>query len=499
LKGNKWLSLAVVNAGNFVPPLDTGIMALILPTISLNLKAPITVVLWIPLTSLLIEAAFMPIFGSFSDRSGRRKHFAFGLALFSTGSFLAGNSLTVFELLIYRVIQSLGAAFVLANGRALIADAFEPRERGVTLGTHVAVIYVAAAIGTALTGSIVGLTQYVGWRYVFYLSGAIGAVDLPFSLLFLRESPKNRLTRMDWPGAILFAVALSSSLVFVTQWAQSEFGNIDVYIQELRIPVFNVYYYPQLLISIPLVLIAGLALGGAILLVLREMRAESPLISFKLFRANTMFLSTNLAALFLYLSHWSTLILFSFYLQVIRSIDPFTSGLLLTSEPIAVTVFAGIGGWISSKTGSRDPSIAGLVISTAALALFSTLSTTSSLTLILFLLTMLGAGVGLFAPNNTNANLSSVEPTDRAMANGILGMMRHSGQSVSIALGTLLIGNYALGACVSAGCTFSPVQYVSALRLNFLLGAGLGLAGVFFAWLGREAARSVPSRLPTSS
>src|SRR5579863_2356035 len=84
-KRRKWFSLAAVNIGNFVPPLDTGIMSLILPTISINLKAPISLVLWVPLESLIITAAFMPIFGRFSDAHGRKRYFILGLALFSIG------------------------------------------------------------------------------------------------------------------------------------------------------------------------------------------------------------------------------------------------------------------------------------------------------------------------------------------------------------------------------------------------------------------------------
>jgi MFS family permease len=485
---NKWLSLAAVNAGNFVPPLDTGIMAFILPTISIGLRAPVSVVLWIPLTSLSIEAAFMPIFGRFSDRSGRKRWFLIGLGLFSVGSFLAGNSLSIFELLLYRTIQSFGAAFILANGRALIADAFAPGERGFALGTHVAIIYLATAIGTAITGSIVGLTQFVGWRYVFYVSGSVAAADLLFSLFTIRESPKNQAVRMDWIGSLLFAVALTSALVVITQIAQTGFGNIDVYIQEFRVPVLDIYFYPQYLISVPTWLVAGTAGLGTVLLVLREVNFPSPLINFHLFRTNTMFLSTNLSALFLYLSHWSSLILLAFYLQVIRGVDPFTSGFILTSEPLAVTLFATVGGWISSRTGSRDPSIIGLAITASSLALFATITPESSLVLLAFLLVLLGAGVGLFAPNNTNANLGSVEPGDRAMANGLLGMMRHSGQSISIAFGTFLIGSYVLGNCIVAGCSFSPEQYVGALRVNFAVGASLAVVGGAFAWIGREAA-----------
>jgi MFS family permease len=494
---NKWLSLVAVNAGNFVPPLDTGIMAFILPTISIGLKAPVSVVLWIPLASLLIEAAFMPIFGRFSDRSGRKRWFLVGTALFSLGSFLAGNSLSIFELLLYRTIQSFGAAFILANGRALIADAFAPSERGFALGTHIAVIYVAAALGTAMSGSIVGLTQFVGWRYVFYVSGSIAAVALLVSIVFIRESPKKTGARMDWLGSALFALALGSALVVLTQVAQSGWGNINVYIQEFRIPVLEVYFYPQYLISIPVLSVVAVALGASVLFFLREFRFEAPLVDLHLFRTNMMFLSTNVSAHFLYVSHWSSLILLSFYLQVIRGIDPLTSGLLLTSEPLAVTVFAVLGGWVSTRTGSRDPSIAGLVIVAASLGLLTTLTAGSSLTLIAFLLVMMGAGVGLFAPSNTNANLGSVAPGDRAMANGLLGMMRHTGQALSIALGTLLIGSYALGNCITAGCSFSPSQYVDALHLTFGVGAGLAGVGVLFAWVGREAAvRPKPSVEP---
>ena len=135
-KRRKWFSLAAVNLGNFVPPLDTGIMSLILPTISINLQAPIQIVFWVPLESLIITAAFMPVFGRFSDSHGRKRFFILGLALFSIGAFLSGNSLTIYELLFYRVIQALGGAFILSNGRALIVDAFEPKERGFALGTQ---------------------------------------------------------------------------------------------------------------------------------------------------------------------------------------------------------------------------------------------------------------------------------------------------------------------------------------------------------------------------
>ncbi len=490
----KWFSLAAVNLGNFVPPLDTGIMSLILPTIALNLKAEIGLVLWVPLTSLIITASFMPIFGRFSDAHGRKRYFVLGLVLFAIGAYLSGNSLTIYELLIYRVIQSLGGAFILSNGRALIVDAFPPRERGFALGTHISAIYIGTTIGVAITGSLVSLTQAVGWRYVFYASAAIATAAIPLAIVAIRESPKNLKIKTDWLGSITFAGALGSALVALTANANGV-ASIDMYFQDIRIPLINFYVYLNSAVSIPLWAIGLVCVASTLVFVLRERSTAQPLINFHTFRTNTMFASTNFAALFLYMSHYSTLILLSFYLEIIKGVNPFTAGLVLTVEPLSVTIFAVIGGWIAGRTGSRDPAIAGLVITAASLLLLATLNQESSLFLITLLLGMLGAGVGIFAPSNTNANLASVPPGDRALANGILGMMRHTGQSVSLAIGTILIGLYLFGAKLSqSGGTFTPDKYIAAISLNFIVGAILAAAAAYFAFRGREpsvAAREI--------
>ncbi|HZW84887.1 MAG TPA: hypothetical protein VFE91_03160, partial [Nitrososphaerales archaeon] len=143
-------------------------------------------------------------------------------------------------------------------------------------------------------------------------------------------------------------------------------------------------------------------------------------------------------------------------------------------------------GYVASRTGSRDPSIVGLVVVVGAMGLLATLSAGSSILFIGFALAMLGVGVGVFAPSNTNANLASVDAADRGMANGVLGMMRFTGQSLSLAIGTLIVGYFALGACISQGCTFNPSQYAQALQLTFGVGAAMGVVSVLFAFLGRE-------------
>jgi MFS family permease len=486
----KWLTLGAINLGNFVTPLDTGIVALILPTISYNLRAPISVVLWIPLSSLLIEAGFMPAFGRLSDRGGRKRYFMIGLVLFALGAFLAGNSLTVYELIIYRVIQSFGAAAVLATGRAIIVDTFGRERRGFALGTNVTSLYIAITIGTLLAATVVNLTQVVGWRFVFYASAAVAAVDVPVCYAIVRESPKNPGKGTDWSGTILFVLALGSVLTVLSEAGQNGFGNIDIFIQEFRVPVLGIYLYPNFLISIPLVYVVVLGLVAGFLFLVQETRSRNPIIDLGMFKRNRLFLSTNLSALFFYVAHWNTLILLSFYLEEIQGLNVLTTGLIIVAEPTFVMIFALIGGWIATRTGSRDPSIVGIGVTAGSLGLLATLTPSTSIFFVVFLLSMMGVGVGLFAPGNTNANLSSVPPTDRGMANGILGMMRFTGQSLSLGIGTLVVGYVALGACLIGGCTFTPGQYTGALQLMFLIDLVLAIAGLLFAYLGREVANS---------
>jgi MFS family permease len=490
---SKWYSLAAINIGNFVPPLDTGILIFLLPVISISLNAPVDVAIWVPLTSLLVEASFMPIFGRLGDKRGRKQCFIIGLLLFSIGSFLAGNSLTIYEILIYRVVQGLGGAFILSNGRALIADTFSPAKRGFAFGTHVTTIYIAQTLGPALAGGVITVTSVFGWRYIFYISGAIAAACIPIALIFIRESPKQKSLKVDWIGALLFAAALSGGLATITQSASNGINStISAYIQYIRIPIINFYIYTSTLISIPTIWIAVAAVVAAGLFLFREKFSKSQvLIDPKLFTKNRIFLTANTAALLLYIAHYGSLFLMSFYLQIIRGFSPLDTGLILMVEPLSVTIFAMIGGKISDRAGTRDPSVVGLMLTGSGLFLFSLgLSVSSSPLYIILLLGTIGAGVGLFAPSNTDAALSSLSADRRGVGNGVLGMMRHSGQAISLAVGTIFVGYFIYGSPILGG-TFQPQQYVGALQLNFLLGAILAFIAAPIVWKGEKIVRQI--------
>jgi MFS family permease len=466
----KWMAVVLIDLANGIASFDTGVMNLILPTISITLQAPVELVFWVPLVGLIIRAAFMPTLGRRADIHGRKKHLVIGLLIFAVGSLLASVSSTIYELIIYRVIQGVGAASILSVGRALIVDVVEQKERGFALGTNVSVIYASTTLGTAISGSIFTLTGYVGWQLIFLITGVAGLVIALPVLLLLRESKVLSQDRsMDWLGSFLLAFSIGAALVAITGGVLTNFGTIHAYIQYIRIPIIGFYVYTSLSISIPVYLLAVLAVVGFLLFLWRELTFSRPLIDLHLFTRNVGFAVTNFTALLVYVGTFSLLILLSFYLEVIRGLTPLVSGLILAVQPLAVTFFAILGGRLSSRIDKRDLEFGGLVLMLVSLFYLGVTSIQTEIPILAILLVGLGAGFGIFSPNNTNLSLSSVEEGKRSLANGILGMMRHSGQSISLGLATLTINLELLGS--SGAGTFDPQQYIKTLNLNFILAA----------------------------
>lgn len=470
----EWLTVLTVNLANGVASFDTGVMNLILPTISITLKAPVEIVFWVPLVALISRAAFMPSIGRYSDIHGRKKLMLAGLIVFAAGSFLSGISTTIYELIIYRIIQGIGAASILAVGRAIIVNAVGRENRGYALGTNVSTIYLATTLGTAISGTIISFTSYVGWEQVFIVTGIATVAIIPLTFFALKDEGARSTNRsMDWTGSFLLAAAIGATLSAVTAGVLTNFGTLRIFIEYIRIPIIDFYIYTLWSFSIPVSWIAFAAIAFTALFFIREYTAERPLLDFRLFTSNITFSITNLTAFVTYIGTYSLLILLSFYLEVIRGFTPLVSGLLLALQPMAVTVFAIIGGRLSRRYDNRHLEFSGLLIMVVCLLLLGGTSVNTSVILTSLLLIGLGAGFGIFSPNNTNLNLSSVKEEDRSLANGVLGMMRHSGQTISLGVATIALDISLFGITGSGSSTFNPLQYIHSLDISFFIGAGL--------------------------
>ena len=475
----KWLTLIIVNLATFMAPLDTGIVSLVLPSIARDFKTGIEIAIWVPVIYLLILTVFMTSFGRYSDINGRKKFFIIGLGIFVVGSFLSGISQTIAELLIFRIIQAIGATLLLVNSRAIITDAFPPEERRLAMSIHVTVIYIAIASGPAL-GSII--SEYIGWRNVFFLNVPLGLCLIPITYSKLIESKQSLSKSMDWLGSVLFALTLSTLLIAITFGPKENWTTIDVYIEQIYLPLFgNFHLWSRIFISIPLMILPVLSLIFLILFVIVESKVKYPVLDLKMLRHNRLFLSTNLSALFMYTAHFNSIILFSFYLQLIRLFDPIEAAFMISAFPLTVVIVSILVGKYSNLISSRELSVLGMSIVAIALLLMSRITLYSSILFIETSLIILGIGLSLFAAPNTNANLSSVAPDQRSLANGMLGTMRHMGQSLSLAIGASVVGIFLSADIYNVGGSVSAVQYVQGLSQSFLIGALVAIVGIFVA------------------
>jgi len=338
------------------------------------------------------------------------------------------------------------------------------------MGWNVATVYVGQTIGTALGGII---TMFWGWRYVFFLTVPMGAVALLLSQRMLVENVRRREgERMDWLGSILIAVSLTMILTALIFGPRRDWTVLDLVITNFWIPFVNIWVETLIYIAIPLLLILAVGLAALATFIAVELKtAREPILDFRLFRHNTLFLSTNLSALMIYTAENSVLIIVSFYLWLVAAIDPFQAGILLSISPLTVALVSLLGGWLADRFRSRGISALGAGITAIGLFLLSGLTTETSVAYVIVGTAIVGVGIGLFASPNTTANLSSVPFEKRSLANGVLGMMRYTGQTLSLAVSVAILGLFLPTDIYEKGGAIIIPQYILGLDQSFFIGA----------------------------
>jgi len=195
--------------------LDTNIVLISLPTIARELPdTSLLDLLWILMGYTLLTAAVLVNFGRLSDMFGRVRLYTFGFAVFTVGSALCSLSQVGPELIGFRLVQGVGAAFLFSNSGAIITDAFPENERGMALGINQVAIVAGSVSGLVLGGI---LTYSFGWRSIFYVNIPIGIIATVWAHHNLRElAVIKRGQRIDAIGNVTFAGSISLILAGIT-------------------------------------------------------------------------------------------------------------------------------------------------------------------------------------------------------------------------------------------------------------------------------------------
>ena len=393
--------------------LDANIVIIALPTIVSDIHVSLLTLVWIVLGYSLVTASILLNLGRLSDMFGRVKLYNIGFVIFTIGSALCSLSQTGEQLLLFRIVQSLGAAFLFSNSAAIITDAFPENERGRALGINQISIVVGSVMGLVFGGF---LTTYLGWRSIFWINIPIGVFAIIWSHTKLRELGTIKKEKIDWIGNATLAMGLFLILVGIT------FGSFQIF---NSIP-FGMYLF----------IIVGLSLIG--LFVFVETNVIKPMIDLTLFKLRS-FLGGNIAIFFNAIARGAFTLIMTFYLQgPTMRLSPLDAGVYLLPVSIALSIFGPFSGWISDRYGSRVISAIGLFISAIGFFIDEVKSTFIET---LLPLAMIGAGMGIFASPNRASIMNSVPRYQRGIAAGTSTMFVLSGSTLSIGLAFLIMSH----------------------------------------------------------
>ncbi len=429
--------------------------------------------LWILFGYGIVTATLLVSFGRISDMLGRVRLYNLGFAIYTIGSLLLAitpnsGQLGALELILFRVVQGIGAAFLFSNSAAILTDAFPVNERGKALGLN----QVAVLAGSILGLVIGGILATYNWRYVFLVSVPFGVAGTLWSHYRLREvATIRRNQKIDIWGNVTFGAGLISLLVSIT------YGLVP-------------YGDAPMGWSNPFV-IGGLILAFILLAAFPviESRVPDPMFRLDLFKRR-IFAAANLADILAALARGGVTLMLVILLQAVwlplhgisYQDTPFWAGIYIIPFSLGIVVMGPLSGYLSDRYGARGFSTLGMVITGIAFLTLSTLSYNFYYPEFATIVFAMGIGLGMFSSPNIASIMNSVPPQNRGAAAGMRSTLMNTGISIgtSILFTTVILTlssslpGYLASAAATAGApqlgitVFQKIAPTSALFAAFL-------------------------------
>jgi EmrB/QacA subfamily drug resistance transporter len=407
----KWWTLIAVCTGVFMLLLDITIVNVALPYIQQAFHASLSDLQWVIDAYALTLAAFLLTAGSIADLRGRRLVFSIGIVVFTIGSALCGIAQDATVLSLSRAFQGVGGAIMFATSLALLADAFEPRERGVAFGVFGAVTGVAVAIGPVLGGA---LTSWLSWRWIFFVNLPIGVFALAVTLREVAESKAPVANRPDWLGFVTFTLGLTALVYGLIRSHPDGWGSTTV---------------------------TGSLLAAAVLIalfVVIEARSRAPMLDLHLLKVPT-FNGGLIAAWAISASLFALITYVVLYLQNILGSSAIETGLRLLPMTGAIFLTAGLAGRLTGHVPTRLLIGPGFILIGVGLVLMRGITPSDDWTHLLPGMIVAGVGAGLVNVPLASTAVGVVEPARAGMASGINSTLRQVGIATGVAtLGSIL-------------------------------------------------------------
>ncbi len=436
------LFVAVISA--FLTAYMGSAINLALPEIGLEYEVDAILLGWIATSYLLSSAVFLVPFGRLADIYGRKKVFLSGMIIFSIASLLCSFAPEIYTLLLFRVFQGMGSSMIFATGLAIVSSVFPLEERGRAIGLNLAAVYIGLSFGPFAGGA---LTEYLGWRSIFFFTVLLGLIGVFFLVRYVKG---------EWAEAAGEPFDLKGSLIYGLS---------------LFMLIFGFSYLPAPAGFVFLIL----GVSGIVLFIFFELRNPFPVMQLNLFRKNTVFAWSNLAALINYSATFAIAFILSIYLQYIKDYSARDAGLILVTQPIIMAIVSPLAGRLSDRIEPRLLATTGMAITSLGLLLLAFVQS-MNIPALISTLVILGIGFGLFSSPNSNAVMSAVNSKYYGIASGSLGTMRLLGQMFSMGIIMVILSLYVGREPLTE---HNYPYFMQSIQIAFFLFFGLCVIGIF--------------------
>lgn len=454
--------LATVSVAFVVTQLDVTIVNIALPSIGLQLHAPVSTLQWIVDAYTLAFAVLMLSAGVLGDRFGARRMFASGLLLFAISSLACGLAPNAASLVAARAAQGVSAAAMLPNSLALLnrACSHDPHLRARAVGLWTASGSISIAAGPVLGGMLIAAW---GWRGIFLVNVPLCLAGLAAAFTWIpREENRSRSaqhghrpTGIDLPGQCIAIVALTAFTGAVI---------------EMR----------PLGASHPLVVALAVSVLAALAFVIVEAKSRAPMVPLPLLRDAT-FSAAVLFGICVNMAYYGAIFVISLYLQRVHGDTPLQAGLAFLPLTGGFLVSNVASGWVVARWGPRRPMIIGAAVGALGYALLHLTQADTPVVALLAPFLLIPAGMGLAVPAMTTAVLASVDRSRAGTASALLNTARQAGGAVGVA---------AFGALANAGAASSVV---AGLQISAAIATALLLTGIALATRVHPSSHARPS------
>lgn len=411
----RWAVTIGVMTGMFIAALEATIVGTAMPTVIASLGG-LNHYSWVFSAYLITSTVTVPVWGKLSDLYGRRLFYQIGIGVFLLGSILSGFSDSMWQLIVFRAIQGLGAGALVPLAMTIVGDIFTLKERAKMQAYFSGVWGFSSVIGPIVGGFI---TDELSWRWVFFINVPIGLAAALIIGFALKEPKPTVRPAIDYAGAALLMASITLLMLALVEGGTT----------------FETFFAPQ-----NLLFLSG-ALVLALLFVVAERRAADPIIPFHLFRNRTVSVSVG-AGFLAGVAMFGAISFVPLFAQGALGSTATEAGSLLTPLMLSWVIMSIVGGRLLLKLGYRTISIAGFILLTVGFVLLSMFERETARLWLYADLILIGSGLGLTMLTLLIAVQQAVEKSQLGVATSLNQFSRSIGGAVGVAI---------MGAVLSAG------------------------------------------------